>query len=185
MAHYVHLFVEHPIDAALSLPIPLMKGANPMTAALSASTIGSIEVRLQPFFGPQRPSRSVYIRRRLLVGLLIVAFGIALASLTHSVLADRGGVPASTPAIRPAASALVSVAAVPTPAASPTPAVSPAAAVAVVTSGAAYYVVQRGDTVWSLASRFRAGRNLADYVDRLVTMNGGTKLQIGQALTLP
>jgi LysM repeat protein len=47
------------------------------------------------------------------------------------------------------------------------------------------YVVQTGDTLWSIAERFHGHISLADYVDSLVSSNGGTKLQVSQALTLP
>jgi LysM repeat protein len=47
------------------------------------------------------------------------------------------------------------------------------------------YVVQPGDTLWSIGQRFHGHTSLADYVDTLVSANGGTQLQVSQALTLP
>ncbi len=48
------------------------------------------------------------------------------------------------------------------------------------------YVVQPGDTLWSIAERFASGGDLGTYVDALVTLNGGsTVIQPGQQLRLP
>jgi LysM repeat protein len=47
------------------------------------------------------------------------------------------------------------------------------------------YVVQAGDTMWSIGQRFHGQTPLVDYVDALVSTNGGTQLQVSQAITLP
>jgi LysM repeat protein len=47
------------------------------------------------------------------------------------------------------------------------------------------YIVKAGDTLWSIGQRFHGHTALADYVDSLVSTNGGTRLQVSQALTLP
>jgi nucleoid-associated protein YgaU len=47
------------------------------------------------------------------------------------------------------------------------------------------YVVQSGDTLWSIGERFHGRASLADYVDQLISVNGGTHIQPSQALTLP
>lgn len=47
------------------------------------------------------------------------------------------------------------------------------------------YVVQPGDTMWSIAQRFGDDGSLTSYVDALVGMNGGASLAIGQVLVLP
>ncbi len=47
------------------------------------------------------------------------------------------------------------------------------------------YVVQAGDTLWSIGEQFHGQASLADYVDGLVSANGGTEIQVSQALTLP
>jgi LysM repeat protein len=47
------------------------------------------------------------------------------------------------------------------------------------------YIVKAGDTLWSIGERFHGSTSLADYVDSLVSANGGTELQVSQALTLP
>ena len=139
-----------------------------MTATLFPSGFGEIEVR----FGSQRPAQSVYLRRRLLVGLLIVAIVAVAAFGVHTVVADHGNVPASIPMIRPAAAtAQVATAQV--------------GAVQVGAPAVLTYVVRPGDTLWNLAQRFHAGHSLSSYVDTLLAANGGTTLRAGQVLVLP
>jgi nucleoid-associated protein YgaU len=124
---------------------------------------------LSPAFERGPVPHSVYLRRRLCAGLLLVALLAALAVAVRPVLADRGGVPASTPAIRPANLDAGAV----------------AGAVAVAVPAVVTYIVQPGDTLWRVAEQFHGRHSVADFVDRLVTANGGTDLQIGQELTIP
>ncbi|CAB4885804.1 unannotated protein [freshwater metagenome] len=149
-----------------------------MTATLFPSGFGEIEVR----FGSQRPAQSVYLRRRLLVGLLIVAIVAVAAFGVHTVVADHGNVPASIPMIRPAAAtaqvATAQVGAVQVGAV-------PVGAVQVGAPAVLTYVVRPGDTLWNLAQRFHAGHSLSSYVDTLLAANGGTTLRAGQVLVLP
>jgi nucleoid-associated protein YgaU len=58
----------------------------------------------------------------------------------------------------------------------------PASAPAV---GQSTYVVQPGDTLWSIAQRTYFGDDLAGYVDVLVSLNGGASIVAGQQLLLP
>jgi len=95
----------------------------------------------------------IYARRRLMVLFVLAAIALVLLVGTGHVVANRGGAPASTPAVRPANSTV--------------------------------YVVQAGDTLWSIGERFHGHTPLADYVDSLVAANGGTEIQLSQALTLP
>ena len=98
-----------------------------------------------------RPTTQVFVRRRLLVSLVLIAVIVALWVGAGSVLANRGGAPASTSAVRPATT----------------------------------YLVQSGDTMWSIAARFHGQSSQVGYVDALVAVNGGAALQIGQLMTLP
>jgi LysM repeat protein len=101
---------------------------------------------------PHTVSRRQVIRRRRLVAVVFLAsFVLALLIGAGRVLANRGGDPASTPAVRPATE----------------------------------YVVQPGDTMWSLAERFHGSFARSGYLDRLLDANGGPALQVGQVLTLP
>jgi len=104
--------------------------------------------------------RQLYARRRLRVLLVLAAIVLVLLVSTGHVVANRGGAPASTPAIRPANAAAAA-------------------------SVNATYVVQAGDTLWSIGQRFHGHIALADYVDALVAANGGTAIQVAQALALP
>lgn len=98
-----------------------------------------------------RPSTQVYLRRRLLVGAVLVAVLLAVWGGAGSVLANRGGAPASAAAARQAIT----------------------------------YVVQPGDTLWSIASSHHGEVGMADYVDLLVQRNDGAVIQVGQVITLP
>jgi Tfp pilus assembly protein FimV len=53
------------------------------------------------------------------------------------------------------------------------------------TVGQAPYVVQPGDTLWSIAERLYPSADLPQVVDALVTVNGGASIQAGQTLTMP
>ncbi|MEI7617338.1 MAG: LysM domain-containing protein [Actinomycetota bacterium] len=139
-----------------------------MTATLYPAQFGEFEVRL----GLGRPAHSVYMRRRLAVGLLLAAAVAVLGVAANTVLANRGGVPASTSTVRPANVALA-------------PAAMPIAMPAVVASHAITYIVQPGDSIWQLAAQFRGTHGFNNYVDSLIASNGGTVLQPGQILVLP
>ena len=103
--------------------------------------------------GTRRPV-DMYARRRRMVLFVLAAIVLVLLVGTGHVVANRGGAPASAPAVRPA-------------------------------NGASVYVVQAGDTLWSIGQRFHGATPLADYVDSLVAANGGTQIQLSQALNLP
>jgi len=47
------------------------------------------------------------------------------------------------------------------------------------------YVVQPGDTLWSIARRLQPEGDVRPLVDRLVDLNGGTDLAVGQRLPIP
>jgi nucleoid-associated protein YgaU len=117
-----------------------------------------------PHRHPQRPSAAVYARRRWVAGVasvLLVLVVLALFISAGSALADRGGAPASTPTVRPADPAVP---------AAPT---------------SATYLVLPGDSLWSIAARFHGQHSRRDYLERLIEINGGTKVYVGQTLRLP
>ena len=114
--------------------------------------------------GQFRESRSrsqIYARRRTMAILSLLAIVLVLLLSTGHVVANRGGAPASASMIRPAT------------------------APAVVTPPANVYIVKAGDTLWSIGERYHGRTSLVDYVDSLVSANGGTELQVSQAVTLP
>jgi len=47
------------------------------------------------------------------------------------------------------------------------------------------HVAEPGDTLWSIADRYRGDVDRGRFVDRLIDLNGGTSIQIGQAVRLP
>jgi hypothetical protein len=52
-------------------------------------------------------------------------------------------------------------------------------------SAPAIHIVQPGDTLWSIARQLDPGADVRLTVDRLVDLNGGAPLQVGQRLLLP
>jgi Tfp pilus assembly protein FimV len=47
------------------------------------------------------------------------------------------------------------------------------------------YIVQPGDTLWSIAQQQYPDSNVSEVVDALVSLNGGASLDIGQQVLLP
>ena len=43
----------------------------------------------------------------------------------------------------------------------------------------------RHDTLWSIASTYRGTVEQGRYVDALIRLNGGTSIEVGQAVRLP
>lgn len=115
--------------------------------------------------GQFRDSRSrtqIYARHRSMALLCLAVIVLVLFVGTGHVVANRGGAPASASMIRPATASAI---------AAPAP--------------ANVYIVKPGDTLWSIGERYHGQASLVNYVDALVAANGGTELQVSQALTLP
>ena len=55
----------------------------------------------------------------------------------------------------------------------------------VVEAAPSVHVAQPGDTLWSIADRYRGDVGQGRFVDALVDLNGGAAIQIGQAVRLP
>ena len=122
----------------------------------------AIAVVIPGQFGETYGASQIYARRRLMALLCLAAIVLVLFVGAGHVVANRGGAPASASMIRPATSAA---------------ALPPAAA--------HVYVAQAGDTLWSIGQRFHGHIALADYVDALIEANGGTRIQVSQAIALP
>lgn len=112
-----------------------------------------VEIRTTPV-----DMQVVYLRRRIVVGLLAVLLAVA-ACLGIRSMATRGD------------------------GAAPVSAVTPSAGGAFIVNDGVY-VVQSGDTLWSIASSLTDG-NIRDYVSDLISLNGGASIDIGQRLVLP
>jgi Tfp pilus assembly protein FimV len=52
-------------------------------------------------------------------------------------------------------------------------------------NAASAYVVQPGDTLWSIARKMQPQGDVRPLVDELVHRNGGTDLAVGQRLAIP
>ncbi len=46
-------------------------------------------------------------------------------------------------------------------------------------------VAHPGDTLWAIADRYRGDVSITRYVDKLVALNGGATIRVGQAVVLP
>lgn len=100
------------------------------------------------------------IRRTLaaLLAVLVVAVIVIAASAMVGAIGDVGG--------RPAAASDI------------TSSVVGASIVRV-------HVAQPGDTLWSISDRYRGEVAQNRFVDALIDVNGGTVIQVGQAVRLP
>lgn len=145
--------------------------AHAMTAIPAGATrrvaLGpSAPVRLAPTVRTLR-------RRRLMVLLAALTTAVLLVLAASRAAATFRDVPASVPERRP----------VPALATAATPTAGSAAAAA--RHAASGYVVQPGDTLWSIARRLQPEGDLRPLVDQLVDRNGGTDLTVGQRLPIP
>jgi LysM repeat protein len=96
-----------------------------------------------------------YARRRLIAVLLVVALLVAIR-LVPSAL---GGGPLTTP--------------------------EPVSTGAAIPAAARSYVVQPGDTLWSIARRLDPHGDVRVTVDRLAAAHDGATVQVGERLVLP
>jgi len=96
-----------------------------------------------------------YVARRF-VAIVLVAVVFAVALVVVSAAVDTGG--------RPAVASDFDAAGAPT---------------------VRTHVAQPGDTLWSIADLYRGGVGQGRFVDALIDANGGTVIQIGQAVRLP
>lgn len=126
--------------------------------------------------GPSAPVRvaptvRTLRRRRLMVLLAAVTTAVLLVLAASRAAATFRDVPASVPERRPVP-ALDSGAAA-------------GSAVATARHAVSGYVVQPGDTLWSIARRLQPEGDVRPLVDQLVDLNGGTDLGVGQRLSIP
>ncbi len=108
-----------------------------------------------------RPAEVDYTARRavaLVVVLVVVALAAFAGSALVGALADVGS--------RPAAASDIAA----------TSANAPIVRI---------HVAQPGDTLWSIADRYRGEVGQRRFVDALIDVNGGTGIQVGQAVHLP
>ncbi len=119
---------------------------------------------LQPYVQPA--DRAIYVRRRLVAMMLCLAALVLGCMLVQKVAAVLPDVPASGAEHRLEA------------------AVQPGDISAGPAAGQPY-VVQPGDSMWSIATRVVPYGETSSFVDRMVELNGGPTLAVGQRLVLP
>jgi len=101
------------------------------------------------------PQRPNYTARRLLAAVFMVVV-LTLAVGILVLLAGLGGRPASASQAEPA-----------------------------ITQSSGVHVARAGDSLWSIAQANHGAVGLDRYVDALIRLNGGTAIQVGQAIRLP
>ena len=137
-----------------------------MTAAVRTAPNRTHHRRPQGGFGyvrverrPSAPVRPNYAVRRAVVAtiavVLIAAAAVAVSAMV-GVVVDVGGRPAAASDIDTRASSVQ-----------------------------ASHVAQPGDTLWTIADRYRGEVGHVRFVDALVDLNGGTRIEVGQAVLLP
>ena len=119
---------------------------------------------LQPYVGTRHVDPRI-ARRRVTTVVVLLALCVALGVAVFQFAVRPGGIPASAAGSGPA-SASQSV---------------------VLPAGVAdrFYIVEAGDSLWSIARALAPFRDVRAYVDELEALNGGTSLQPGQRLVLP
>ena len=118
-------------------------------------------------------SHDVYLRRRLVVGLAVVGVVVA-ACLGFRTLASRGDETASIPTVTPLSASVQPI----------TTSVNGVDVSLAFAQGEGFYVVQPGDTLWSIASSLTSG-NIRNFVHSLIELNGGASIDVGQRLIVP
>ncbi|MFZ8916963.1 MAG: LysM peptidoglycan-binding domain-containing protein [Ilumatobacteraceae bacterium] len=126
-----------------------------------------IEVRTSA--RPRPDMATIYRRRRMVVAALTLILTFA-ASVGIRSLASRGAGAAPVSGVTPGATLPAPVAGV------------DVSGAFVISDGV--YVVQPGDTLWSIASSLTTG-SIRGYVADLVSLNGGASIDVGQILVLP
>ena len=137
------------------------------------SSLSSPSISISSMAPTRHLSHDVYLRRRLVVGLAVCAVVVA-ACLGFRTLASRGDVTASIPTVTP-----ISASAQPI-----NTTVNGVDISMAFVQGEGFYVVQQGDTLWSIASSLTSG-NIRNYVHSLIELNGGASIDVGQRLIVP
>lgn len=139
----------------------------------TSSSISSSSISISSMAPTRHLSHDVYLRRRLVVGLAV--FGVVVAAcLGFRTLVSRGDGTASIPTVTPLSASAQ-------PLSTTVNGVDVSLAFA---QGDGFYIVQSGDTLWSIASSLTSG-NIRNYVHSLIELNGGASIDVGQRLIVP
>lgn len=135
------------------------EGSDSFTPGRVAPT-GDVLTRTRsgPAFASARPSAATYRRRRAVAASLAV---LVVALVVWAMAVQPGGGPL------------------------PAPGPSRPAAVRGAPTDASPYVVQPGDTFWTIARRLDPKGDVRPLVDRLVSAHGGSALYVGERIALP
>ena len=139
----------------------------------TSSSISSSSISISSMAPTRHLSHDVYLRRRLVVGLAVCAVVVA-ACLGFRTLASRGDVSASVPAVTPFSASAQPI----------STSVNGVDVALAFVQGEGFYIVQSGDTLWSIASSLTSG-NIRNYVHSLIELNGGASVDVGQRLIVP
>ena len=145
-----------PIGNAINLPSVPVGGAITMTATLyTTSNAGAA--------WETRGARVPNYHLRRTVAAFIITFIVLLAAIASvtvvGALTGLGGRPAAASETLPAS--------------------------APIAASSAIHVAEPGDSLWSIADFHRGDIGRDRYVDALISLNGGTAIQAGQAVHLP
>lgn len=143
------------------------------SSSFSGSSISSSSISGSSMAPTRHLSHDVYLRRRLVVGLAVCGVVVA-ACLGFRTLASRGDETASIPTVTPLSASAQ-------PISTTVNGVDVSLAFA---QGDGFYIVQSGDTLWSIASSLTSG-NIRNYVHSLIELNGGASIDVGQRLIVP
>jgi len=108
-----------------------------------------------PLVRAAQPTHTVYLRRRVLVVLVLFVVGVAVWTGAGRASASRSTI------------------------------ASPAQAVAAAPAGSSVYVARDGDTMWSIASSHHGEMSQVEYTNQLIELNGGSFIRSGQVVVLP
>jgi len=148
-------------------PRPVSPG---LRLSLECRTRRNQDVRSRYQAEARARQRAVFVRRRIVASLVVITIAAA-ACLGVRAMASRGDGAASLPTVTPNGSVILMTAA------------------GTDLSGAfirgdQVYVVQPGDTLWSIASSLTDG-DIRSFVDELIDLNGTASVDVGQRLVLP
>ena len=156
-------------------PRPITPG---LRLSLECRTRRNHEVRMRYLAEARARQRAVFLRRRIIASFLVITIAAA-ACLGVRAMASRGDGAASLPTVTPNGSTVLMTAV----------GADPVVENGVDLSGAfirgeQVYVVQPGDTLWSIASSLTDG-DIRSFVDDLIDLNGTASVDVGQRLVLP
>lgn len=156
-------------------PRPISSG---LRLSLECRTRRNHDVRTRYLAEVRARQRTVFIRRRVVASLVVIMIAAA-ACLGVRAMASRGDGTASLPTVTPNGSTLLMTAAGSDPVVEHGVDLGRA-----FIRGEQVYVVQPGDTLWSIASSLTDG-DIRSFVDEMIDLNGTASVDVGQRLVLP